>query len=81
MPSSAGVILATGPTIAVADLPAGVGQASSAKVEIGAALTLEAVEKEHIRRVLAATSTIEEAAAVLGIDPSTLFRKRRRYEL
>ena len=39
------------------------------------------LEAEHIRRVLAATATMEEAAALLGIDPSTLYRKRKRYGL
>jgi NtrC-family two-component system response regulator AlgB len=76
-----GVILASGTTVGLSDLPAGVGQPPSAKVEVGAALTLEELETEHIRRVLAATPTIEAAAAMLGIDPSTLFRKRKRYGL
>jgi NtrC-family two-component system response regulator AlgB len=44
-------------------------------------LTLEQLEAEHIRRVLGTTSTIEEASDVLGIDPSTLYRKRKRYGL
>jgi len=44
-------------------------------------VTLEQVEVEHIRRVLASAPTIEEAADVLGIDPATLYRKRKRYEL
>jgi NtrC-family two-component system response regulator AlgB len=76
-----GVILASGPTVGVADLPAGIANGPSARLEVGAAVTLEALETEHIRRVLAATSTIEEAASILGIDPSTLFRKRKRYGL
>ena len=42
-------------------------------------MTLDDVEAEHIRRILAATPTIEEAAVKLGIDPSTLYRKRKRY--
>jgi transcriptional regulator of acetoin/glycerol metabolism len=29
--------------------------------------------------VLAATATMEEAAAKLGIDPSTLYRKRKKF--
>lgn len=40
--------------------------------------TLDEVEAEHIARVLAATPSLEEAAAVLGIDPSTLYRKRKK---
>lgn len=42
-------------------------------------MTLEQLEAEHIRRILAATGTIEEAAVKLGIDPSTLYRKRKKY--
>ena len=50
-------------------------------MEIGGAVTLDQLEAEHIRRVLANTPTMEEAATVLGIDPSTLYRKRKRYGL
>ena len=42
-------------------------------------LTLDQLEAEHIRRILASTTTIEEAATKLGIDPSTLYRKRKKY--
>jgi NtrC-family two-component system response regulator AlgB len=48
--------------------------------QIGGNLTLEALEREHITRVLARSATLEEAAAILGIDASTLWRKRKRYE-
>ena len=48
----------------------------------GSRLTgLEAVERRHIVRVLKATSTMEEAAAVLGINASTLWRKRKLYNI
>ena len=50
-------------------------------MEVGGAVTLEQLEAEHIRRVLAATPTIDQAATSLGIDPSTLYRKRKRYGL
>jgi NtrC-family two-component system response regulator AlgB len=76
-----GVILAAGPMVDVPDLPAQVGAPVRAGVEVGARVTLEQLEAEHIRRVLAATATIEEAAEVLGIDPSTLYRKRKRAEI
>jgi NtrC-family two-component system response regulator AlgB len=76
-----GVILAAGPLIGLADLPAQLGTPSRTDVELGGRVTLEALEEEHMRRVLARTSSIEEAAEVLGIDPSTLYRKRKRYGL
>jgi NtrC-family two-component system response regulator AlgB len=41
--------------------------------------TLEELEREHIRNVLAEAVTLEDAAATLGISPTTLWRKRKRY--
>lgn len=43
--------------------------------------SLEAMEKRHIAAVLARYPRIDLAARALGIDPSTLFRKRERYGL
>jgi NtrC-family two-component system response regulator AlgB len=76
-----GVILAAGPLVGLADLPLQVGTPPSSGIEVGGRVTLEQLEAEHIRRVLASTPTIEEASSVLGIDPSTLYRKRKRYGL
>jgi NtrC-family two-component system response regulator AlgB len=45
----------------------------------GGDATLEAVEREHILRVLARKATLEDAAQSLGIDTSTLWRKRKKY--
>src|SRR5207244_2629298 len=76
-----GVLLAPGPQIGQSDLPAQIGASlPPSKMDIGGAVTLEQLEAEHIRRVLASTATMEQAATVLGIDPSTLYRKRKRYE-
>jgi NtrC-family two-component system response regulator AlgB len=44
-------------------------------------VSLEALEAEHIRRVLAGTASRDEASKILGIDPSTLYRKRKQYGL
>jgi NtrC-family two-component system response regulator AlgB len=43
----------------------------------GSAVTLAELERLHIERVLATTPTLEAAARMLGIDASTLYRKRR----
>jgi len=43
--------------------------------------SLAEVEKAHIRQVLAQASSLEEAAKILKIDPATLWRKRKRYQL
>jgi NtrC-family two-component system response regulator AlgB len=76
-----GVILTSGPQLGLADLPARVGAPPQPGVEVGGAVTLEQLEAEHIRRILNTTATMEETAALLGIDPSTLYRKRKRYGL
>jgi DNA-binding NtrC family response regulator len=44
-------------------------------------LPLEEVERRHIERVLADSTTLEEAAARLGISSTTLWRKRKRYRI
>jgi NtrC-family two-component system response regulator AlgB len=47
---------------------------------IGGEFTVDEVEREHILRVLARSPTQDEAARVLGLDASTLWRKRKKYE-
>lgn len=77
-----GVILSTGTEVGLADLPAQVGAPPPPQtLELGGAVTLEQIEAEHIRCILATTPTMEQAASTLGIDPSTLYRKRKRYGL
>jgi len=43
--------------------------------------SLEAAERRHIAQVVARHPTLDTAAKALGIDPSTLYRKRERYGL
>jgi len=43
--------------------------------------SLEAAERRHIAQVIARHPTLDNAAKALGIDPSTLYRKRERYGL
>jgi len=43
--------------------------------------SLEAAERRHIAQVVARHPTLDTAAKALGVDPSTLYRKRERYGL
>jgi NtrC-family two-component system response regulator AlgB len=77
-------ILAAGPEVGLADLPERIAQsreAGSSQAVPGGPLTLEQLEVEHIRRVLAVSPNLDAAAKTLGIDPSTLYRKRKQYGL
>ncbi len=60
-----------------------VGRADNNKQEAvpGSAMSLEALERLHIERVLASSENLDSAARTLGIDASTLYRKRKAYKL
>ena len=53
----------------------------SAPAVLGADVSIEVLEREHIARVLARAASLESAARILGIDSTTLQRKRKRYGL
>ena len=76
------VILAGNNEIALPDLPEKLSQtpqrAEGQGVEVGARISLEELENEHIARLIQQTATMEEAAKILGIDPATLYRKRKK---
>jgi NtrC-family two-component system response regulator AlgB len=77
-------ILASGPEIGLADLPDRVARTRGVEghpLEVGQLVSLEQLEIEHIRRVISSSPSLEEAARTLGIDPSTLYRKRKQYGL
>ena len=77
-----GVILTTDDEVGLSHFPVQVGNLlASSRIEIGGRITLEELENEHIRRVLAASPSLEDAAETLGIDPSTLYRKRKKLGL
>lgn len=48
---------------------------------LGSDVSLEEIEREHIARVVARAPSFEAAARILGIDTTTLQRKRKRYGL
>ena len=81
-------ILSTGETVTLEDLPDRVLEKGTSQIQSDPILamtasdvSLEDLEKKHIQQVLTTTRTLEEAASVLGINLSTLWRKRRRYGL
>jgi NtrC-family two-component system response regulator AlgB len=53
----------------------------NATPRIGDPVSLDKIEEEHIRRVLATTKSLQEAADILGIDQATLWRRRKQYEI
>jgi NtrC-family two-component system response regulator AlgB len=48
------------------------------EIRIGGKVSLEELETAHIKKVVANSKTLEDAAAVLGIDAATLYRKRKK---
>jgi len=63
-----------------AAFPERIAATQPAPVALGGPFTLEQIEREHILRVMASTPTLDEAARNLGIDASTLWRKRKKFE-
>src|SRR5262249_2932242 len=74
------VILVAGDQVGVEALPDRIAQLTRSAPYVGGEFSLEQIEHEHILRVLARSATVDDAAKILGIDTSTLWRKRKRYE-
>ena len=75
-----GAILSPGPLVGLSQLPGHLKVPSHRRVEVGGPVTIEELEAEHIRRVVATAPSLDDAARILGIDPSTLYRKRKKLE-
>jgi NtrC-family two-component system response regulator AlgB len=73
------VVLAAGTRLGPELLPERIA-GTAATLQLGGDHTLEEIEREHIQRVVTRTPTAEEAARILGIDTSTLWRRRKKYE-
>ncbi|MBX3023536.1 sigma-54-dependent Fis family transcriptional regulator [bacterium] len=74
------LILWPAPVLVPAAFPERIAAQPSAGPRLGGDCTLDEIEREHILRVIARTATLDDAARILGIDASTLYRRRKRYE-
>jgi NtrC-family two-component system response regulator AlgB len=63
-----------------AAFPERIAATEGAAPVLGGPFTLDQIEREHILRVMATAPTLDEAARILGIDASTLWRKRKKFE-
>ena len=57
------------------------GGADGGGIALGDDVPLERIEREHVARVVARAGSFEAAARTLGIDVTTLQRKRKKYGL
>ncbi len=73
------VILTKQPRIGVEHFPLSKNESVERSGQVGELVSLETIEEAHLRRVVEATETLDKAAEVLGIDPATLYRKRKEY--
>ena len=74
------VILVPARTFGADALPERIAPHASVIARLGGDFTLDQIEREHIERVVAHAATLDDAAKILGIDASTLYRKRKRYD-
>jgi NtrC-family two-component system response regulator AlgB len=69
------------PVLNAEDLGLPEHECATERVELGGDVSLEAVEREHIACIIARADSLDAAARTLGIDATTLQRKRKRYGL
>jgi NtrC-family two-component system response regulator AlgB len=75
------VVLASGDIIMPDHLPDNLFREVSDAATVSAPRNIDEMERELIIRVLAESPTLEDAAQTLGINASTLWRKRKRYKI
>jgi NtrC-family two-component system response regulator AlgB len=74
-------ILTTAEEIGVVDLPPSLHETRHETPAVGGGYSIDEIEAEHIRQVLGRSKNLQQAAAVLKLDPTTLLRKRKSLNL
>jgi len=73
------LIMTGGQVLEPEAFPERIAAQASGAPHLGGDYTLDEIEREQILRVMARAPTLEDAAKILGIDASTLWRKRKKY--
>ncbi|HEY1584349.1 MAG TPA: sigma 54-interacting transcriptional regulator, partial [Polyangia bacterium] len=73
-------IISGGAVIGLSALPERIAGEKRDRPYVGGDFSLDDIEREHMTRVLERAATLEEGARILGIDTSTLWRKRKKLE-
>jgi NtrC-family two-component system response regulator AlgB len=74
-------LLRAGARVGLEALPERIAAPTLRVPYVGGGFTLDDIEREHILRVLATAPMLDDAARILGIDTSTLWRKRKLYQV
>ena len=78
------VIMAKGNKLFPDDFPAELRSQNAASgangenLQVGSFVSLEKLEEAHVRKVIERTTSLAEAAEILGVDQATLWRKRKK---
>ncbi len=74
------IILWPSPRLEPQAFPERIAGAKERGPHVGGDFSVEAIERAHILSVMARAPSLDSAAAILGIDSSTLWRKRKRFD-
>ncbi len=75
------LILSPHSRLRIRDLPPYIANYRQVQPNQTCLVSIAEIEKRHIQEIMLCTSSLEEAARVLGINAATLWRKRKLYHL